>query len=214
MVRDQKSAPILKLKLLRRRTTPPLLLLYLSTAILRRSWSSWELRAEPSSGWLWVWGAVNPRPLALSRPRLWSVLGGGCHRKNQERPRPNRRTRKWIIERRMDQDSDHADSPDRANRRPDRPEGQRKHSRANRQAPFSSPLQPVRMCLIHNSSRIERGKGGICRRPTPQPPANPGMHALSCAGWRWRTEGDPPSMPRNRTAATLFQIPQSGSGSL
>ncbi len=66
-VQGQKSAPI------RKRTAPPEAnntpapAPLPNTTIRRRSSSSWPLRLEPSSGWLWAWAVVSHRPSARSR---------------------------------------------------------------------------------------------------------------------------------------------------
>jgi hypothetical protein len=103
------------------------------------------------------------------------VLSGCCHRKNQNRPRPNGRAREWIIERCVEQDGYHADSPDRSNRRPYPPKGKREHRKPHWQSPFRSPLQPIAVCLIDDGSGVKCGEGRIDPTPTPHAPANPGM---------------------------------------
>ena len=122
---------------------PQLRLLPPSTTIKQKSSSSWLSQLERLSGWLWAWVVANRRPSARNRSfsnqrhRLaageFLCSPGGCsHRKDQDRPCPNRGTREWIVERSVNQDSDHANSPDGTNRRPQPPKGERKHGEPDR----------------------------------------------------------------------------------
>ncbi len=92
---------------------PPPHCLY--TAILRRSWSSWALRQEQLLAWRWAWVVASRQPSvrnSIARSKIFRVSGNRCHGKNQDGPCPNGRTRKRVIERRVDQNSDHPNSPD------------------------------------------------------------------------------------------------------
>ena len=80
----------------------------------------------------------------------------------------------------MDQDGEHADSPDRSNRRPYPPKCEREHGEPDRQTPFRSPLQPIAMGLVYDGSRVECGEGGITAGQQPSPQPIQGRAAIMC----------------------------------